>query len=99
MVGINYYLCTTSELPAIAFRQHSLILAGHFSLHFSTRFSFAEAFEPLTSATTALVFDDTSSSVADLLLACLAIGPGMLSPNGLDEALVDVDPVVLDLLN
>lgn len=83
----------------MAFRQHSLILAGHFSLHFSARFSFAAAFEPLTSATTALVFDDISSSVADLLLACLAIGPGMLSPNGLDEALADVDPVLLGLPN
>lgn len=75
----------------MALRQHSLMLAGHFSLHFSARFSLAVTLEPLTSATTALVFDISSSIIgADLLMACLAIGPGDApSPGGLDAALVD----------
>lgn len=88
----------------MALRQHSLILAGHFSLHFSARFSFAELFVPPTSATTARVLD-TSSSVAtdaDLLITCLAIGPdcdGTLpsADIGLDVALVDA--TLLDLPN
>lgn len=77
------------SVPAMAFRQHSLILAGHFSLHFSARFSLIELLMLLGSANTALVFVTSSSvNAADLLMACLAIG--MPSPcSGLDVALAD----------
>lgn len=83
----------------MAFLQHSLMLAGHFSLHFiwSARFSLAELFAPLTSATTARVLvtsSPLSTNGADLLPACLAIGPDAAA-SGLD---VDrVDAALLDL--
>lgn len=90
-------------IPAIAYRQQSLMLAGHFSLHFCN-FSFAELFVPLTSATTALVFVISPSLVSVMaadLLACLADGVGAApSPPvnaGLAGALADA--ALLDLPN
>jgi len=76
----------------MAFRQHSLIFAGHFSLHLSARFSLSVLLRALgcVSAGTALVFDVSSPSADDLLTACLAIGAPSRSPDaGLDAALVD----------
>lgn len=77
------------------------MLAGHFSLHFSARFSLTVLFRLLllTSATTARVFVISSSvSGADLLMACLAIGPGTLSTDdGLGATLADA--TLLDLAN
>jgi hypothetical protein len=84
----------------MAYRQQSLILAGHFSLHFSARFSLIVLFKLLllTSATTALVFNTSSSvSEADLFVACLGMGPNMLSLDGLGATLVDA--TLLDLAN
>lgn len=86
--------------PTKAFRQHSLMLAAHFSLHFSARLSFNGAlFVPLTSATTARVLDtSTSSAVAeDLLMACLAIGTPSIDDNGLDVVLADAALLLEDL--
>lgn len=80
------------HVPAMAFRQHSLMFAGHFSLHFSTRFSLIVVLRALdcASACTALVFDVSSPSADDLLTACLAIGAPSRSPDaGLDAALED----------
>lgn len=88
----------------MAYRQQSLMLAGHFSLHFCN-FSLAELFVPLTSATTALVFVVTSPSTISVmaadLLACLAVGVGAAPspPVNAGLAVALADAALLDLPN
>lgn len=99
-IVVSVYIHIVGHLPAIALRQHSLMFAGHFSLHFSARFSLIVLLRALgcASVCTALVFVVSSPSADGLLTACLAIGPGVPSRSpdaGLVAALVVATPLPL----